>query len=479
MIKFSCSRCGQSFTVSEEYAGKKAACPKCKNPVLVPSVSQTEKVKQPQLIKFHCPHCSQKIGLALKYSGKTVRCAKCKQPLKVPLASAPTIPVHPKPTITQPKPKDQTEILRAGQEHNTQSDPWNDMESLKFAEESGDAVGVPQKSNSVDGVDELAEYDRAMRGGDFYQDTIKSDRWKSRTGLLIGLGSTAAVLVAAVMLGLSVFSFFRGITKGQVKSPQAQEFVERFIYLAADKKNEEAKSYFTQEVQADIDYSHIERFAAVIARSEIVQMECTYIRAVEDEHGRKLFVWYEIYFMNPDEMKTFEDFSKTAEVFALVLENESGFKLGSISTLNTQGDTVDIGKSSYDNTGEMFASIVTDMTGSINWPVFVVAILIVIVVGIIQSISVYIIFDKAGEPGWAIFVPFYNMWVWAVVGNRPGWVGLSTFLTSFIPLPYVGDLLWLAIWIYITTGVAKAFGKGTGFGMGLCFLPIIFYPILA
>lgn len=471
MIRFSCSRCGQGFTVPEEHAGKKATCPKCKNPVVVPSASQTEKVKQTQLIKFHCPNCNQKIGLALKYSGMTVRCAKCKNPIKVPSL--------PKPDTAQPKRKDHTEILKAGQEHTAAKDLWGDMESLKLAEESADAVDMPRKSSSEVEYDELAAYDKALRGGNSYQDTIGTHSGQSRIGLFIGLGSTAAVLVAVVMFGLSAFSLFRGVAKGQVESPQAQEFVERFIYLVADKKNEEVKSCFTQEAQADINYSRIEQFAAVVARSDIVQMECIQIRTVEDAQGRKLFVWYEVYFMNPDEMKTFEDFTNTAEILALILEDEEGFKLDSISTINTQGDTVDIGKSSYDKAGEIFASIVTDVTGSINWPVFVIAILIFIVVGIIQSISVYIIFDKAGQPGWAIFIPFYNMWVWAVVGNRPGWVGLSTFFTSFIPVPYVGDLLWLAIWIYITTGVARVFGKGTGFGLGLCFLPIIFYPILA
>jgi hypothetical protein len=33
--------------------------------------------------------------------------------------------------------------------------------------------------------------------------------------------------------------------------------------------------------------------------------------------------------------------------------------------------------------------------------------------------------------------------------------------------------------IIIALDFAKVFGKGSGFGIGLIFLPIIFYPILA
>jgi predicted Na+-dependent transporter len=46
-------------------------------------------------------------------------------------------------------------------------------------------------------------------------------------------------------------------------------------------------------------------------------------------------------------------------------------------------------------------------------------------------------------------------------------------------IPYVGWLAQLAIWILITIGVAKTFNRGIGFGLGLCFLPVVFYLILA
>jgi hypothetical protein len=41
-------------------------------------------------------------------------------------------------------------------------------------------------------------------------------------------------------------------------------------------------------------------------------------------------------------------------------------------------------------------------------------------------------------------------------------------------IPFVN----LIIWIILCIDVAKSFGKGAGFGIGLLLLPIIFFPIL-
>jgi predicted PurR-regulated permease PerM len=69
------------------------------------------------------------------------------------------------------------------------------------------------------------------------------------------------------------------------------------------------------------------------------------------------------------------------------------------------------------------------------------------------------------------------MWVLAQVGDKPGWLGLLMCFCSFIP--FVGPLAAFVLWVIISIGVAKAFGCGIGFGIGLTLLPFIFYPILA
>ena len=74
MIKFHCKSCGQKFTVSDQQAGKKGKCPKCKQTIVIPPAGQ-ESAQKSSIIKFRCPSCNQKIGVAADYAGKHVRCA--------------------------------------------------------------------------------------------------------------------------------------------------------------------------------------------------------------------------------------------------------------------------------------------------------------------------------------------------------------------------------------------------------------------
>jgi len=76
------------------------------------------------------------------------------------------------------------------------------------------------------------------------------------------------------------------------------------------------------------------------------------------------------------------------------------------------------------------------------------------------------VFEKAGEPGWAAIIPIYNWFVLLKIAGRPAW----WFILLLILFPI--------IWIIISIDVAKRFGKGAGFGIGLALLGFIFYPIL-
>lgn len=102
---------------------------------------------------------------------------------------------------------------------------------------------------------------------------------------------------------------------------------------------------------------------------------------------------------------------------------------------------------------------------------------VMIVLGLLQIISMWIVYEKGGQPGWASLVPYYNMWVLAGIGDKPGWLGIVCCFSGMIP--FVGPVVALVIWAVILIGVAKAFDRGVGFGIGLTFLPYIFFPILA
>jgi len=93
---------------------------------------------------------------------------------------------------------------------------------------------------------------------------------------------------------------------------------------------------------------------------------------------------------------------------------------------------------------------------------FYLAIVVFVIAGIWK------VFTKAGQPGWAAIVPFYNIYVLCKIAGRPGW-WLALF---FIPV------VSIVIGIIVMIDLARAFGKGTGFGIGLAFLGFIFFPIL-
>jgi hypothetical protein len=78
------------------------------------------------------------------------------------------------------------------------------------------------------------------------------------------------------------------------------------------------------------------------------------------------------------------------------------------------------------------------------------------------------VFTKAGHPGWAALVPIYNLYILLKIAGKPGW----WLLLFFIPV------VSLVILILVSLDVAKAFGKGGGYGVGLAFLGFIFYPML-
>ena len=79
------------------------------------------------------------------------------------------------------------------------------------------------------------------------------------------------------------------------------------------------------------------------------------------------------------------------------------------------------------------------------------------------------IFVKAGKPGWAAIVPFYNIYVELEILGQPWWF----LLLMFVPVANI------VISIMMIFGLAKVFGKSIGFGFGMLFLSIIFIPILA
>ena len=83
--------------------------------------------------------------------------------------------------------------------------------------------------------------------------------------------------------------------------------------------------------------------------------------------------------------------------------------------------------------------------------------------------SMWKVFTKAGKPGWAAIVPFYNTVVLLEIAGRPIWWLLLLFI------PFVN----IVFAVIVMNDLAKSFGKGVGMTLLLLFLPFIGLPILA
>ena len=91
-----------------------------------------------------------------------------------------------------------------------------------------------------------------------------------------------------------------------------------------------------------------------------------------------------------------------------------------------------------------------------------------LLVAVLVIAGMWKVFTKAGKPGWAAIIPIYNTIVLLQIAGKPVW----WFLLFFIPIVNI------VIAVMVMIAIAKAFGKGTGFALGLLFLSPIFIPIL-
>ena len=101
---------------------------------------------------------------------------------------------------------------------------------------------------------------------------------------------------------------------------------------------------------------------------------------------------------------------------------------------------------------------------------------VTILIVLVFIIASWRLFSKAGKPGWAIIIPFYTLYIYTQIIQRPGWWILLYFS---IAIPAVGALALVFLSIVDQLRLAKVFGRSAGFGVGLILLGWVFFPILA
>ena len=130
---------------------------------------------------------------------------------------------------------------------------------------------------------------------------------------------------------------------------------------------------------------------------------------------------------------------------------------------------------SYSGSTNLDPNVAAGM-GAVFGAMMFVWVIVVCAVSVIMIISMWKIFTKAGKPGWASIVPIYNIiTLFKIVGLNPYLI----FLYLTLIIPPIGAIVAIVLGIMSAVKLTKAFGEEGAFAVGLIFLPIIFYPILA
>lgn len=124
-----------------------------------------------------------------------------------------------------------------------------------------------------------------------------------------------------------------------------------------------------------------------------------------------------------------------------------------------------------DNLDELFSQALRDSEAQAETALGVLIIMGIVAAAfaILMIASLWKIYAKAGKPGWAAIIPIYNIIVLLEIVKKPTW-----WIILYL-IPIVNIIVLFIIYVEL----AKAFGQGVGFALGLIFLSIIFIPLLA
>ncbi len=404
------------------------------------------------MIKFHCPQCDKKIGVPQEFAGKLVRCPRCKQPARVP-------ELEPEPLEEQIADSVWSEDMFAAQQDEPPGQPDQQQLSDRCPQCK---VVLPTDSEFCVNCG-YALYPSQFKGS--IQNTTATGKKTGRTILIVGV-SVSLLILMGVFAWSIVSDFISSENETNARYAQVQEFTEEYINLLSMGKIDQTREFLSPKLINDINENDMQLFTEFLSKIDIQDLECILKGSEERLDGMQFYLCYNCNYQD-----------ETYQIATSVMKIDGNFSIDGI-VLGDSYDTIfSIGPYSYEDiTASALMGEFTNYAPILT-KAFTGLIVVVLVLGIIQIASYWMVFNKAGEPGWAAIIPFYNMWVLAEVADKPGWLGIAMCFAGGIPI--IGPFVQLYLLVSISFGVAKTFGRGLGFGLGLSFLPLIFYPILA
>lgn len=462
MISFTCSNCSRVISVDEKYSGRKGRCPKCKGIVVVPERST--------VIVFNCESCGYKIKIPGKYGGKKGKCPKCHEPVIVPLLERDQAVAEKMVSVACQMCGQVIELPEHASEAFTECPSCGSYVETSF----GDAMVESRTS-----IQSPADEQQYEEESEEYEDSEGVDR----RIITLAAYTAGGVVVALIILAVA-FRFFgsrtqrqvagTGVTLTRLELDEVKAFTERYIGLLENGEIDEALQLHSPGFGQR--KSEIEGYSEQIGITRTTGMNCTRTHCEPQLQEDHILLWYNL---------TYEG-SRQSFIFS-VIRIKQKLMIDGIATWRTSNrpfvsqlrgtqHPYSAGPKTQDT---LRTAVIAEYEKAERfYSKFLFGFLIVLLVlVIIQVVSMWIVFEKDGRPGWASIVPFYSMWVLANIGGKSGWIGLLMCFSGLIPI--IGNLIGFALWIIISLGVAKAFGRSVLFGIGLSFLPWIFYPILA
>jgi DNA-directed RNA polymerase subunit RPC12/RpoP len=462
MIEFRCGNCHHRMGAPERYAGRQVHCTKCKAPISIPQPVKKAGAEQAGIIKFRCPTCNQKIGVTVEHAGKRVRCAKCKNPLRVPEAP---------PQAAGSAVTSETVVPPEEQEQALESEgPWGDlgdMDELRLAEATQPSAELPLDRGPAEYAaleGELPGYAGGMQApGAFGTTGLGSDRLKKkRPVILIGGACALGVVLICVVVWLLMAGGGTGKSRPTTGMDEVRRFADEYLYLLKARDIKEAREFLSPRLQSSVSDSEIENLARQIGRREIVEFERSQTHFEPGPEGNQFFLLYYVRYNEGGQ-----------SLVVLVREVDGDLSIDGTAAREGLGPQAYIGPRDFTRLSSVVYHASFEKASKYFWVLFFV----IIVVVLVEVVSWWVVFEKAGQPGWAAIVPIYSMWVLAEVADRPGWWGLLVCFGGAIPC--IGPILQVVLMVMISVGVARTFDRGMAFGLGLFFLPFVFYPILA